>query len=157
MSQIAELVPSLREIGVLWDYVAPLFLPKEVEQGMGELARAAQSLNVRSRNLEIHTQADFDSALAVLPSAPIQAIFAMSGPCDIAGSTFRSVGLLAYSVNWSEAAARCARSSTASCAERIRPSCRSSSRRISSSSSMQGKRKPSGWRFRRRCSFAPTG
>jgi putative ABC transport system substrate-binding protein len=66
-----------------------------------------------------------------MASASIQAIFATSGPvnsqpqnlnrlgdlalrrrlpimCDIAGSTFRSVGVLAYSVSWNEAAARCA-------------------------------------------------
>lgn len=66
-----------------------------------------------------------------MASASIQAIFATSGPvnsqpqnlkrlgdlalrrrlpimCAIAGSTFRSVGVLAYSVSWNKAAARCA-------------------------------------------------
>ena len=61
----------------------------------------------------------------------MQALFATSGPfisqpqnwqrvseiamrrrlpvvCDIAGSTFRNMGLLAYSVNWNDAARRCA-------------------------------------------------
>ena len=131
MGLLRELVPSLKEIVVLWDYVAPLFLEKEVEQGVGELKRAAEALNVRSRDFPVHTQVDFDNALSVLASAPVQAIFATSGPinslphnlqrlgelatrrrlpimCDIAGSTFRSVGLLAYSVSWNEAAARCA-------------------------------------------------
>lgn len=131
MGLLRELVPSLKEIGVLWDYVAPLFLEKEVEQGVGELKRAAEALKVRSRDFPIHLQADFDNALSVLASAPVQAIFATSGPinslphnlqrlgelatrrrlpimCDIAGSTFRSVGLLAYSVSWNEAATRCA-------------------------------------------------
>lgn len=131
MGLIHELVPSLRGIGVLWDYVAPLFLEKEVEQGVGELMRAAQSLNVRSYQWELHKQADLDDALAAIANAPIQALFATSGPlisqpqnvkrlselalrrrlpiaCDIAGSTFRAVGLLAYSVNWNESASRCA-------------------------------------------------
>ena len=131
MGLLVELVPSLREIAVVWDYVAPLFLEKEVEQGVGELKRAAEALNVRSHDWPIHGQADFDRALSVMASAPIQAIFATSGPfnsqpqnlqrlgelamrrrlpimCDIAGSTFRSVGLLAYSVSWNEAAKRCA-------------------------------------------------
>ena len=61
----------------------------------------------------------------------MQALFATSGPfisqpqnwpriydiatrrrmpivCDIAGSTFRNMGLLAYSVNWNDVAKRCA-------------------------------------------------
>jgi putative ABC transport system substrate-binding protein len=131
MALLKELVPSLREMAVAWDYVAPMFLEKEVEQGVGELQRAAAALGVRSRDLPIHTQADFDQALSTMESAPIQAIFATSGPfnslphnlkrlgelsqrrrlpimCDIAGSTFQNVGTLAYSVSWEEAAARCA-------------------------------------------------
>jgi putative tryptophan/tyrosine transport system substrate-binding protein len=131
MGLLAELVPSLREVGVLWDYVAPLFLEKEVEQGVGELRRAAEALKVRTLDLPVHNQADFDNGLSSLASAPIQAIFATSGPLnsqpqnlkrlgelatrrrlpimsDIAGSTFRGVGVIAYSVNWNEAAVRCA-------------------------------------------------
>jgi putative ABC transport system substrate-binding protein len=131
MGLLKELLPSVREIGVVWDYVAPLFLEKEVEQGVGELKRAAEALNVRSHDWPIHGQADFDRALAAASNAPIQAIFATSGPMnsqpqnlkrlgdlalrrrlpimsDIAGSTFRAIGTIAYSVNWNEAAARCA-------------------------------------------------
>jgi putative ABC transport system substrate-binding protein len=131
MGLLKELLPSMREIGVVWDYVAPLFLEKEVEQGVGELKRAAEALNVRSHDWPIHGQADFDRALAAAAGAPIQAIFATSGPMnsqpqnlkrlgdlalrrrlpimsDIAGSTFRAIGTIAYSVNWNEAAARCA-------------------------------------------------
>lgn len=131
MALIAELLPSLRELGVIWDYVAPLFLEKEVEQGVGELTRAARVLNVSSRVWMVHKQGDLNDALSAIASAPIQAIFATSGPfisqphnlarigelavrrrlpviCDIAGSTFRGIGLLAYSVSWNEAAARCA-------------------------------------------------
>jgi len=128
---LRELVPSLREMAVLWDYVAPMFLEKEVEQGVGELKRAASALGIRSHDLPIHDQAEFDRAISYASGAPIQAIFATSGPfnsqpqnlqrlselasrrrvpvmCDIAGSTFRGAGTLAYSVNWNDAAARCA-------------------------------------------------
>jgi putative tryptophan/tyrosine transport system substrate-binding protein len=131
MSLTAELLPSLREIGVIWDYVAPLFLEKEVEYGVGELTRAAELLKVRSRTWAIHKQGDMEDALKAMAGAPMQALFATSGPyisqpqnwpriseiavrrrlpiiCDIAGSTFRNMGLLAYSVNWNEAARRCA-------------------------------------------------
>ena len=128
---LRELVPSLREMAVLWDYVAPMFLEKEVEQGVGELKRAASALGIRSHDLPIRNQADFDRALAHAAAAPIQAVFATSGPfnsepenlrrlgelavrrrlpvmCDIAGSTFQGIGTLAYSVNWNDTAARCA-------------------------------------------------
>lgn len=131
MSLTAELIPSLREIGLIWDYVAPLFLKKEVEYGVGELLRAAEVLKIRSRTWAIHKQADMEDALKALATAPMQALFATSGPfisqphnwpriheialrrrlpivCDIAGSTFRNMGLLAYSVNWNDAAKRCA-------------------------------------------------
>jgi putative ABC transport system substrate-binding protein len=131
LALLKELVPSLREMAVLWDYVAPMFLEKEVEQGIGELKRAADASGVRSHDLPIHKQADFDQALSFVASAPVQAIFATSGPfnsqppnrerlgevavrrrlpimSDIAGSTFQSVGTMAYSVSWDEAAQRCA-------------------------------------------------
>jgi len=131
MSLTVELIPSLREIGLIWDYVAPLFLQKEVEYGVGELTRAAELLKVRSRTWAIHKQGDLEDALKALAAAPMQALFATSGPfisqpqnwpriseiamrrrvpivCDIAGSTFRNMGLLAYSVNWNDAARRCA-------------------------------------------------
>jgi putative ABC transport system substrate-binding protein len=131
MGLLSELVPSLRELGVLWDYVPPLFLEKEVEKGVGELMRAAQGLGIRSRNDPIHDQAGMDVALSKLERAPIQALFLTSGPvvslaqnvqrindvvmrrrlpvmCDIAASTFRNVGVLAYSVNWHDVSTRCA-------------------------------------------------
>jgi putative ABC transport system substrate-binding protein len=131
MSLMTELVPSLRELGVIWDYVAPMFLEKEVKQGVGELTRAARALKVNSRVWMIHKQGDFADALSALSKAPVQALFATSGGfisqpqnmgqlndvamrrrlpiiCDIAGSTFRGVGVLAYSVSWKEAAERCA-------------------------------------------------
>jgi putative ABC transport system substrate-binding protein len=131
MSLAVELLPSLRELGVLWDYVAPLFLEKEVEQGVGELTRAARAHRVNSHVWMVHKQGDFDDAVAGLSKAPLQALFATSGGfisqprnmatlnevavrrrlpiiCDIAGSTFRGVGVLAYSVSWKEAAERCA-------------------------------------------------
>ena len=131
MSLTLELLPSLRDMGLIWDYVAPLFLEKEVEYGVGELTRAAELLKVRNRTWAIHKQGDMEDALKAIASAPMQALFATSGPfisqpqnwprildiamrrrlpiiCDIAGSTFRNMGLLAYSVNWNDAAKRCA-------------------------------------------------
>jgi putative tryptophan/tyrosine transport system substrate-binding protein len=131
MSLVAEMLPTMRDMGVLWDYVAPLFLEKEVEFGLGELERGAQQMKVRARIWSLHKQADFEEALAAMEKAPMQALFVTSGPivsqphnvqrigelalrrrlpvaCDIAGSTFQSLGTIAYSVNWNDVYRRCA-------------------------------------------------
>jgi putative ABC transport system substrate-binding protein len=131
LSLTAELVPGLRDVSVCWDYVAPMFLEKEVEMGVGELTRAAELLKLQARIRMIHNQGDLDGALRAMASAPMHALFLTSGPYisqpqnrqrigelasrrrvpiinDLAGTTFRDIGVLAYSVNWSQVAARCA-------------------------------------------------
>ena len=41
-------VPSLRELGVLWDYAPPAFVDREVDEATGQLRRDARALNVNS-------------------------------------------------------------------------------------------------------------
>ena len=131
LSLTAELLPGLRNMGVLWDYVTPMFLEKEVEMGFGEIARAAELLRIQARMRMIQKQSDMDDALSSMASGPMQALFLTSGPfisqpqnrkrigelasrrripiiCDIAGGTFQAIGVLSYSVNWSQVAVRCA-------------------------------------------------
>ena len=132
VSLMKELIPPLKEFGVLWDYLPPLFLEKEVEFGLGELRRAARELKVSAR---IRTVADEDAltrAFADIAKTRIQVLFATNGAvqgipargltrlidftqnrkiplvCDIAGSVFIAGGLLSYSASWHEAAERCA-------------------------------------------------
>lgn len=132
VSLMKELVPSLKEFGVLWDYLPPLFLEKEVQFGLGELRRAARELKVGARVWTVADEAGLAKAFAEIQRAPAQAIFATNGAvlgiparglqrlvdftrerripviCDIAGSVFQAAGLLAYSASWHEAAERCA-------------------------------------------------
>jgi putative ABC transport system substrate-binding protein len=132
VSLMKELIPSLKEFAVLWDYLPPLFLEKEVEFGLGELRRAASELKVSAR---IWTVADEDAltrAFADIAKMRIQVLFATNGSvqgipargltrlidftrnrkialiCDIAGTVFVAGGLLSYSASWQEAADRCA-------------------------------------------------
>ncbi|HEY3255762.1 MAG TPA: ABC transporter substrate-binding protein [Polyangiaceae bacterium] len=132
VSLMRELVPSLREFGVLWDYLPPVFLEKEAEFGLRALQLAATELKVNARVRTIATQDDLAKALADFEQRRVQAVFSTSGPmnggqspgttriiefslrrrlplvCDIAGSLFRAGGLLSYSASWAEAADRCA-------------------------------------------------
>jgi putative ABC transport system substrate-binding protein len=130
MSVVAELLPSLRELGVIWDYLPPAFLEKETELGLGELTRAATMLNVRTHVRMVRNEGDLANALSALGTSPVQAVFATNGPvhglignidrirqftfgrklpliCDIAGSVFQGAGVLSYSASWQEAAERC--------------------------------------------------
>jgi putative ABC transport system substrate-binding protein len=131
MSLIVELLPGARELGMIWDYVPPAFLEKEVELGIGSLKRAARQLKLNTRDWPIHTEKDLERALFEISTARPDALFATSGPvhgqphnvtrinefalrhrlplvCDIAGSVFRGGGLLAYAASWDELAERCA-------------------------------------------------
>ena len=132
VSLMRELVPSLREFGILWDYLPPLFLKREAEFGMHALQTAARELKVKTRLWPVPNDRALDAALGELAKAPAQVVFATTGPvhgapspgavrvveftrqhklplvCDIAGSLFRVGGLLAYSASWQEAAERCA-------------------------------------------------
>jgi putative tryptophan/tyrosine transport system substrate-binding protein len=131
MSIVRELLPSLRELGVIWDYLPPMFLEKETELGIGELTRAASMLKVKIHVWTNRNDADLASALSALRTSSVQAVFASGGPvhgttanierireftlsrklpliCDIAGSVFLGAGLLSYSASFQEVAERCA-------------------------------------------------
>jgi putative ABC transport system substrate-binding protein len=127
-----ELVPALREFGVLWDYLPPVFLEKEAEFGMRALESAAAGLKVKARIWKVGDDNELARALADFEKRSIQVLFSTTGPvhgapgpgatriivftqrrklplaCDIAGSLFRAGGLLSYSASWLEAADRCA-------------------------------------------------
>ena len=132
VSLMRELVPALREFGVLWDYLPPGFLEKEAQFGMRALELAASELKAHARIWKIADDNDLVRALDDFAKARVQVVFATSGPvngfpgpgamriigftqsrklplvCDIAGSLFRAGGLLSYSASWAEASERCA-------------------------------------------------
>ncbi len=76
---LRELVPSLRELGVLWGYAPPSYKPEQVAPATEELHRAANALNVNLRFWQTGTESDFASALAAASNLPLDALFATAG------------------------------------------------------------------------------
>src|SRR5713226_6706921 len=75
MSLLRELLPSLRELAVFWDYAPPAFPGRESELSLGELRKAAGALNVGVRVWTNKTDSDLSNALSALAQAPTQALF----------------------------------------------------------------------------------
>lgn len=129
---LRELVPTLRELGVLWGYAPPSYRPEQVAPATDELHRAAKALNINVRFWQTGTAGDLDAALAALGAAPLDALFVTAGVIhsrpDIAPRIIRFVlqrrlpvltdfpgplltgggAVLAYAVETKELAARAA-------------------------------------------------
>jgi putative ABC transport system substrate-binding protein len=128
---LREVTPSLRELGVLWDYAPPAFPEREIEVSLGELRRGSRALNINTRVWMNRTDGDVADALAAARNAPIGALFVTGGsihgrPANASGITafavqrrlpmlndfgtgvFEAGGLLLYSVDVHELAVRAA-------------------------------------------------
>lgn len=129
---LRELVPSLRELGVLWGYAPPSYKLEQVAPAIEELHRAAKALNLNVRFWQTGRESDLESALAAAAGAPLDALFVTSGVIhglpgtrariagfalqrrlpaltDGAGTVFTGVGaVLAYGSESKELAARTA-------------------------------------------------
>lgn len=133
-----ELLPGLRTLGVISDYVPPAFTMGEFEYGQREMRRAAKALGVALAEWQVTGDADLERALAEVETARPDALFVTGGSThaqprnvarikaflqqrklamvnDIPGSVFRSAGgVMAYAVSFDEVAVR-----TASFVDRI--------------------------------------
>jgi len=128
---LRELVPSMREFGVLWGYAPPSYREEQVAPATDELHRAATALNVTMRFWQTGTESDLDSALAAAAGVPLDALFLTGGvihglpqivpkitrftlqrrlPTMTEGGAFFAAGgaVLAYSVDFKELAGRTA-------------------------------------------------
>lgn len=76
---LRELVPSLRELGVLWSYAPPSYRPEQVAPATEELRRAAKALKVNVWFWQTGTESDLGSALAAAAGAPLEALFVTAG------------------------------------------------------------------------------
>jgi putative ABC transport system substrate-binding protein len=129
VSLVKELVPHVRELGVLWGYTPPAFPQVESDITLGEMRKAAQSINVRLREWRNGSQQQLDSHLSDASSASIDALFVTSGApqaapgnvariaelcrvrrlpavCDVTGAFFHAAGVLAYTADLDEIGAR---------------------------------------------------
>jgi putative ABC transport system substrate-binding protein len=129
---LRELVPTLRELGVLWGYAPPSYRPEQVAPATDELRRAAKALNINVRFWQTGTEGNLEAALATAASAPLDALFVTAGVIhsrpdtapriarfvlqrrlpaltDFPGPLFTAGGaVLAYAVEVKELAARAA-------------------------------------------------
>ena len=127
-----ELVPTLRELGVLWGYAPPSYRPEQVAPATDEFQRAAKALNITVRFWQTGTQEHLEAALAAAAGAPLDALFVTAGVIhsrpdtaprivrfvlqrrlpaltDFPGPLFTAGGaVLAYAVDVKELAARAA-------------------------------------------------
>ena len=132
MELVRELVPGLRVLGDLDDYVPPFSNEAEVEAGYRFMTRSAHTLGFEIRRWKIRAEADLVHALAEAEGAGVDAFFATSGAihsqahntarirdfvmrsrlpmmCDLAGALFNGGGaIMAYSATWDEVAERTA-------------------------------------------------
>jgi len=130
---LRELVPSLRELGVLWGYAPPGYRMEQVAPATDELHRAVRALNVNVRFWPTGSEGALVTALAAAADLPLDALFVTSGTIhgraeirskiiefvlrgrlpaltDFAGRFFAAGGaVLAYSADIKELAAGAAR------------------------------------------------
>lgn len=126
---LRQLVPSMRELGVLWGYAPPLYTEKQVAPATDELRRAAGALNVSVRFWQTGRRSDLEAALAAAAAAPLDALFVTAGVIhaqkeiapqisdfvlrrrlpvltDFAGGVFPTAAVLAYGANGNALAVR---------------------------------------------------
>jgi len=76
---LKDLVPTLKAIAVLWNYVPPGFAKEELEASLGEMKRAARTIGVTTRVFELKSLTDLDQALAALGREKVEALFVTAG------------------------------------------------------------------------------
>lgn len=125
VSLARDLVPALREFGVLWAYAPPLFPAIETELPMKEMRQAAEALKIRMHTWIDRDQDDLDGHLKAAAREQLQLIFVSAGGphsvpqgvaqiaqfaqqrrmftlCDVAGVFFSAAGIAAYSPDFNE-------------------------------------------------------
>jgi putative tryptophan/tyrosine transport system substrate-binding protein len=131
LSLLRELVPHLREFGVLWGFAPPSYSAEQVAPATEALRRAANALHLNMRFWETGTERALVAALASAANLPLDALLVTSGVIhgqpdiarkiaefaaqrrlptvtDFAGRFFPVGGVLAYSASSRELAARTA-------------------------------------------------
>ena len=125
-----ELVPSMREFGVLWGYAPPSYREEQVAPATDELRRAGAVLNVKMRFWQTGRESDLQAALTAAAGAPLDALFVTGGVIHLlpeiapriirfvlqrrlptmteGGPIFEGGAVLAYSVDINELAVRTA-------------------------------------------------
>jgi putative ABC transport system substrate-binding protein len=77
---LREVAPSMRELGVMWDYTPPSSGEKEIEVSLGELRWSARSLNSDTRVWMNGADREVTDALAAAAGSRVDALFVTGGP-----------------------------------------------------------------------------
>jgi putative tryptophan/tyrosine transport system substrate-binding protein len=77
---LVEAKPGIRRIGLVWDYLPPLFAREEIDFGMAELRADARALGLELELAEITAPGDIDAALAHLEARRVHALLVTAGP-----------------------------------------------------------------------------
>ena len=77
---LQETKPGVRRIGLLWDYLPPMFLHDEVEFGMKQLRADARTLKVETNFAEVRRPEDATAALNTFVANGAQALLVSRGP-----------------------------------------------------------------------------
>ena len=82
VSLLREVKPSIRRLGVLWDYSPPAFHPRDAETALRELRKAADTLSITLSLQMIQDSSDVDTSLTALTRERVDALYATSGPVN---------------------------------------------------------------------------
>lgn len=77
---LGEAKPGIKRVGLLWDYLPPLFAPAEIEFGMNELRTDALALGLELEFAEIRDGTEVPAALARLVAQRVDALLVTYGP-----------------------------------------------------------------------------
>jgi putative ABC transport system substrate-binding protein len=80
ISFLHETKPTMRRLGVMWDYSPPAFPIRDIQPALDEVHKAASALAIAVTVQMIRTGADIEPALANLARERIDAFFVTSGP-----------------------------------------------------------------------------
>jgi len=77
---LGEAKPGVRRIGLLWDYLPPAFPREEIEFGMHDLRKDAQSLGFELHAADVSRPEETESAISLLEAQRVEAVLVTSGP-----------------------------------------------------------------------------
>jgi putative ABC transport system substrate-binding protein len=129
VSLFKELVPSLRNLGVLWGYAPPAYPKIETDLAIGAMRAAAEAAGINVRHWMNGNRAELAANLEAVAGARLDGLFVSAGGpastpegvaeisafcakrrlptmSDIAGIFFTQGGLLTYSVDFAELGVR---------------------------------------------------
>jgi putative ABC transport system substrate-binding protein len=93
ISLLHEVKPTMRRLGVLWDYSPPAFPTRDIQPALDEVRKAASALGIAVSVQMVQTGTDVEPALVSLEQERIDALFVTSGPVHSGRRSIAGFGL----------------------------------------------------------------